>query len=128
MRCRVENSYVCAYVPKGKDKDISKISSFMPCNMPAHESHIPKDALNTYLATESLKQTVNGELLEKGVFLSDIMSIHISPLAEIESGAYISSNCQIYGNTKIKSGANRGPNSSICHSGITETAQINSPQ
>ena len=119
---------MCAYFPKGEDKDISKISSFMPCYMPAHESHIPKDALNTYLATESLKQTVNGELLEKGVFLSDIMSNHISPLAEIESGAYISSNCQIYGNTKIKSGANIGPNSVICHSEIKENAKINSSQ
>lgn len=129
---KIGDKTVALYFPENtlsaKDEGELRSAALKPCYMSAEQAYIAEDAYNTYLCQESLKNTVNESLLIKGVFITDVVSTIVSPLAEIESGVCILPNCQIYGGSVVKSGAVIGPNAVICDSTICENAKINASQ
>lgn len=119
---------VAVYLPKGSVKSMNEECQLKIFYMPADEAYMADNAFNAYLCQEILKGRVNQNLLYDGVFIADIATAMISPLAVIEPGTVIMPNCQIYGNTHIHANAVIGPNSLIADSIIGANTKINNSQ
>ena len=107
------------------DIDEEQLKTFY---LPAEESFCATDAMNTYLCNETLRNRINEQLLNKGVYIADVATAFIAPFVQIEEGATILPNCQIYGLSTIKKGAVIGPNAVISDSCIGENTKINASQ
>ena len=107
------------------DIDEEQLKTFY---LPAEESFCATDAMNTYLCNETLRNRINEQLLNKGVYIADVATAVIAPFVQIEEGAAILPNCQIYGLSTIKKGSVIGPNAVISDSCIGENTKINASQ
>lgn len=129
---KIGETIAATYFPKGAaaERKNAPLSSgmFSSFYMPPEESFLPKDAESTYLCEGFLRERVCHALLTNGVFISDINTAYISPLAQIEPGACILPNCQIYGDSIIATGVKVGPNTLVSSSIIGENAVVNSSQ
>ena len=77
---------------------------------------------------EKNRKRILAGLIESGVKIPCIDGVVISEEAEIEAGAVILPNTQIYGKTKISAGAVIGPSSVIEDSVIGKNVKINASQ
>lgn len=81
-----------------------------------------------YAAQETLRRRVNMALMSSGVFLADPNTAHISPLAELSSGATVLPNCQIYGRTVVAEDCVIGPNTMLRDAELGTGVKVNASQ
>ena len=106
-------------------KDISELESkFNNAGFSSNRFYHFNDFYELSLVEEELKRIINKKLMISGVRIDNPETVSISPLSEIESGAYIKKGTIISGKSIIKKGAQVGPDSEILDSFIDEDALV----
>ncbi|MBQ1704246.1 MAG: glucosamine-1-phosphate N-acetyltransferase [Clostridia bacterium] len=86
------------------------------------------DPESAYAVQEQLRRRINLGWMQKGVFLVDPNTTHISPLAVLEPGCTLLPGCLIYGESTVAAGAVVGPNTLLKNARVGENCTVNSSQ
>ena len=77
---------------------------------------------------EQLRRRINYAFMQRGVFLTDPNTTHISPRARLAPGCTVLPGCLIYGGSQVGAGAVIGPNTLLRDAAIGEGCTVNSSQ
>ena len=106
-------------------KDISELESkFSSCGFSSTRFYHFSDYYELSLIEEELRKVINKKLMISGVRIDNPDTVSISPIAQIEAGAYIKKGTIISGKSVIKAGSIVGPDSEILDSEIEENALV----
>ena len=86
------------------------------------------DPESAYAVQEQLRRRINLSWMQKGVFLTDPNTTHISPQAVLEPGCTLLPGCLIYGESTVAAGAVIGPNTLLKNARVGENCTVNSSQ
>lgn len=86
------------------------------------------DAESAYAVQEQLRRRINYAFMQRGVFLTDPNTTHISPRARLAPGCTVLPGCLIYGGSQVGAGAVIGPNTLLRDAVIGEGCTVNSSQ
>ncbi len=92
------------------------------------ESLAADSAEGAYAVQEQLRRRINFGWMQKGVFLADPNTTHISPNAALEPGCTILPGCLIYGTSTVAEGAVIGPNTLLRDAHIGRDCKVNASQ
>lgn len=86
------------------------------------------NAESAYAVQEQLRRRINFGWMQKGVFLTDPNTTHISPRAALAPGCTILPGCLIYGASAVAEGAVIGPNTLLRDAHIGANTTVNASQ
>ncbi len=89
------------------------------------QSATPESAEGLYTLHEIMRRKINFGHMQNGVIIPDPSAVHISPAVHIEAGTIIRPGCQIFGDTKIASGCDIGPNALLQNAVLGTNVKVN---